>query len=784
MSLIGSNIRRLEDPRILRGHSEYVDDIEAAGALHVALVRSPYGHARIGAIRSGRALELDGIMSILSAADLGAANGPFPHPTWFPAVPALAAATQPELRPESIHLLARERVRFMGESVALVVATDRYTAEDAVRLVEVDYEPLPANVDPERSLESALINPEWGTNQAGHFRVVKGDVPDAFARAAHTVRGRFVTPRQTGVPIEPRGVLARPDRRSGGVTVWSSTQTPHWLRDALTTSLGISEDRIRVVAPDVGGGFGVKSMVYPEELLLPWLALHLGRSVKWIDTRMEHFQSAIQSRSQRHDVELALDPDGRILGLRDHYLVDAGVGNVEALVVPYNTAAHLQGTYRIPAVDIDCTIVLTNKAPLSAYRGAGRPEAVFAMERILDRAAVELGIDPVALRRMNTITAAEMPYDAGILYRDGRPLVLDGGDYVACLDRAIQAIDLVAFRRNQAAARAEGRYLGFGSAAYVEGTGVGPYETARVAIEPSGGVVVTVALPSQGQGHETTLAQVTADVLRIPVERIRVVQGDTLALADGGGTIASRTAVVVGNAVYAAACDVRDRALELAADALEASVPDLRLEDGRVVVNGSPDRSVTLGRLAHGVAPGAGRRSAGGGLSLAAEAGFEPETVTFANGVHAVTLEVDPATGAIRIDRYVVVHDCGRVINPMIVDAQVVGGVAQGIGGALLEQLVYDETGQLLSGSLMDYGVPRSLDVPNVEVIHVETPSTRNPLGVKGVGEAGTIASAPAIAAALEDALRPFGVVVTTYPLTPEVVRDLVRNGQPAEVPA
>jgi len=313
---------------------------------------------------------------------------------------------------------------------------------------------------------------------------------------------------------------------------------------------------------------------------------------------------------------------------------------------------------------------------------------------------------------------------------------------------------------------------------------VGPYETARVAIEPSGGVVVTVALPSQGQGHETTLAQVTADVLRVPLERIRVVQGDTLALADGGGTIASRTAVVVGNAVYAAACDVRDRALELAADALEASVPDLRLEDGRVVVNGSPDRSVTLGRLAHGVAPGAGRWSAGGGLSLAAEAGFEPETVTFANGVHAVTLEVDPATGAIRIDRYVVVHDCGRVINPMIVDAQVVGGVAQGIGGALLEQLVYDETGQLLSGSLMDYGVPRSLDVPNVEVIHVETPSTRNPLGVKGVGEAGTIASAPAIAAALEDALRPFGVVVTTYPLTPEVVRDLVRNGQPAEVPA
>jgi carbon-monoxide dehydrogenase large subunit len=377
-----------------------------------------------------------------------------------------------------------------------------------------------------------------------------------------------------------------------------------------------------------------------------------------------------------------------------------------------------------------------------------------------------------------------MPFDTGILYRDGQPLILDGGDYIACLDRAVAAVGLEAFRQDQAAARANGRYLGFGTAAYVEGTGVGPYETAQVAIEPSGSVVVTVALPSQGQGHETTLAQLCAELLTVPMERVRVVQGDTLALAHGGGTIASRTAVVVGNAVHAAARDVRDRALELAAEELEASVADLRLEDGRVAVVGSPDRGVTLGQLARGVSPGAGRRSPSGGLSLTAEAGFEPATVTFANGVHAVTVEVDPETGSVRIDRYVVVHDCGRLINPMIVQAQVVGGVAQGIGGALLEQLVYDETGQLLSGTLMDYGVPRSTDIPKVEVIHLETPSTRNPLGVMGVGEAGTIGSAAAIAAAVEDALRPFGGVVTTYPLTPEVVRELVRNGVRVEAPA
>ena len=782
MTGIGTSVRRVEDPRILRGLTEYVDDIEAADALHVALVRSQYGHARITDVRTDTAAAMPGVRAVVRAADLGPLNGPFPHPTWFPARPALAAAIDPVLQPEVLRALATDRVRFVGEPIAAVVADDRYRAEDAVRTVEVDYEPLPAIVDPERAEDpdAPLVNPEWGTNRAGHFTVRKGDPDAAFREAAHVVRGRFVTPRQTGAPIEPRGIIARPDRRTGGLTVWSATQAPHWLRDALVASLGLSEGQVRVIAPDVGGGFGVKSMVYPEELLVCILALRLGRAVKWTDTRTEHFQTTIQSRSQRHDVELALAADGRILGLRDHYLVDGGVSNVEALVVPYNTTGHLQGTYRIPSLEIDCTIVVTNKAPLSAYRGAGRPEAVFAMERILDRAAREVGIDPVELRRRNTVTAGEMPFDAGILYRDGNQVVLDGGDYVACLDRAIADIGLEDFRREQAAAREAGRYLGFGVASYVEGTGVGPYEVARVAVEPSGAVVVHVALPSQGQGHQTTLAQLAAAQLGVPLERVRVIQGDTLSLAYGGGTIASRTAVVVGNAVDRAAGIVRERILTLAADALEASPADIRLEDGRAHVAGSPNRGVELGALARRVAPGMGRLDGSGGLALEAQAAFEPQTVTFANGVHAVTVEVDPALGTIRILRYVVVHDCGRVINPMIVDGQVVGGVVQGIGGALLEQLVYDEGGQLHGGSFMDYGVPRSTDVPIIEVVHLETPSTRNPLGFKGVGEAGTIAAAPVLVAAVEDALAPFGATIDTYPLTPEVVHDLVRQGAAA----
>jgi aerobic carbon-monoxide dehydrogenase large subunit len=764
--LFGQSVRRVEDQRALRGEARYLDDLPIADPVHLAVVRGGAAHARLRAVEVAAARRAPGVVDAVTAADLGARNLPLPHPTWFPPSPALRASVDPLLlRPELLQVLAAERVRYAGEPVAAVAAETPYLAADAAELVEVDADPLPVVADADAALApgAPVLHPEWGDNVSAHFTVRKGDVAGAFERAAVVVRGGFTYGRQTGAPLEPRGALAALDGER--LTVWSSTQAPHWLRGALVTWTGMDAGRIRVVAPQVGGGFGIKSMVYPEELLVALLAIRLGRPVKWVETRGEHFLAAVQSRDQRHEIELALDLQGRITGLRDRYLVDVGASNLEGLVVPYNTAAHLQGAYRVPALEIDCRCVVTNKTPLSAYRGAGRPEAVFAMERILDRAAVELGLDPVELRRRNLLTAAEMPHDAGIPYRDGSPLVLDAGDVPASLEVAVREGGYDDWRRRQAELRAEGRYLGIGVATYVEGTGIGPGEVAEVRVDPAGGVRIAVALPSQGQGHATTLAQICGDELDVELDDIRLVQGDTGVVGEGGGTIASRTAVVVGNAVGEAASNLREVLLRAAAELLEAAPADLELAGGRVRVRGAPGRSLALGEVAG---------AAGGGEGLAAAGGFTPPGVTFASGAHLAVVEVDPWVGAVRVLRYVVVHDCGRVVNPTIVEAQVAGGVAQGIGGALLEELVYDEDGQLLTGSFMDYLLPRSTGLPSIEVHHLETPSARNPLGIKGVGEAGTIGPPAAIAGAVEDALAPFGARVTRCPLPPHVVAGLV----------
>lgn len=768
VGVFGSSIRRVEDRRLVAGEGEYVDDLPAPGALHVSVVRSTFAHARIRAIDTATAAAMPGVVAVETAASLGPLNGPFPHPTWFPPHKPLQDKVGPTVRPELIRLLAIDKVRYVGEPVVAVVATDRYLADDAARQVVVDYEPLPVLVDVQRSLDpdAPLLNEDWGDNLAARFVIGAGDVDAAFAAADHVVRRRISLPRSTPTPIENRGVVAVPDRRSGGITVWSASQQPHWLRDGLTRVLGITGGRIRVVAPDVGGGFGIKSMVYPEELLIPTLALRYRKPVRWTDTRRENFVAATHARDQHHDIELAVQADGTILGLRDRYLVDSGASNVECLVCPYNTAAHLPGPYRIPSLRIECLAVLTNKTPNAAARGAGRPEAVFAMEGILDAAADELGLDRVEIRRRNTIPLEAMPYDHGILYRDGAPLVLDGGDYRACLEDALAAVGFDAFRAEQGRLREQGRHVGLGVAGYIEGTGVGPYESAFIRVEPSGKVIVAVGPPSQGQGHETTFAQICADGLGVPLADVRVVQGDTAVLPWGGGTIASRTAVVVGNAVGNAAAALREKALLAAADLLEVSPADLVLEAGRISVVGSPDAGLSLGQLAARVAPGIGRLGRIG-PGLEQTAGFEPATVTFANGVHACLVEVDVETGQLEILRYVVVHDCGRLINPMVVEGQVLGGVAQGLGAALLEELVYDESGQLLNGTLADYGMPRATDMPEVVVLHRETPSTRNPLGIKGVGEAGAIPVPAALVSAVGDALRDLGIERVECPLTP-----------------
>jgi carbon-monoxide dehydrogenase large subunit len=768
MAIIGRAQKRVEDLRFITGRGEFVDDVAVAGALHVAIVRSTYAHARIRGIDTTAARVAEGVVAVVTAADLGQANGPHPHPTWFPPHPPLQKAVEPFTRPEVIYLLAADRVRFVGEAVAAVVATDRYLAEDAARLVLVDYEPLPVVADAISGLEpgATLLNPDWGDNVAARFAIGSGDVDRIFAEAPHTVQRRLQYGRAICTPIECRGVVAAPDRRSGDLTVWSSSQQPHLLRDALERTLLMPGDRIRVVAPDVGGGFGLKSMVYPEELLVPRLALLLRRPVKWIETRRENLLSATHTRDQVHEIELALDADGMIIALRDQYVVDAGSASVENIVCAYNTACHLPGAYRIPAMRIECTVGLSNKAPLAAERGAGRPEAAFAMEGILDAAAESLGMDRAELRLRNALRIDEMPHDHGILYRDGTPLKLDAGDYRADMAEALERLDYAGWRAEQTRARAEGRLVGIGLAGYIEGTGVPPFEAASIRLDPSGRVVVIVGPPSQGQGHETSLAQIAADVLDVPFDLVRVIQGDTYAFPSGGGTIASRIIVVVGNAVAVAATALREKILLAASDLLEIAPDDLEIAAGRVVAKGAPDKAIPLTQLAARVTPGIGRMgSAGPGLE--ARGGFQPPTVTFGSGFHAAAVEVDPGSGVVTILRYVVVHDCGRMINPAIVDGQVLGGLAQGVGNGLFEELVYDEAGQLLTGTFADYPIPRSTDLPMPIVVHKETRSARNPLGVKGVGEAGTVPGAALMLGAVRDALGDAGRTLDMAPVTP-----------------
>jgi aerobic carbon-monoxide dehydrogenase large subunit len=777
-SWIGRSLPRREDDHLLRGAGRFVADLDRPGQLCAHFVRSPVAHARLLGIDATAALALPGVAGVFTALDLPA--GTLPPFLWDTPPEKLVAALHPQLRPCHPPLLAADRVRFAGQAVGVVLAVDRYLAEDAAELVEVDYDPLPAVTDPEAALapEAPLVHDGWDDNVAVRFEVRHGDAEGALAAAEVVVRERFSIQRQAPLPLETRAALADHDP-DGLLTLWSTTQNAHPLRRAVSRVAGLAPERIRVVAPDVGGGFGGKGVLYPEDLIVALLALRTGWPVKWVEDRAEHLRSAIHAREQVHDVELGLDRDGRLLALRDRFLVDSGAYNPLGLVIPYNTIAHLQGPYRVAHLEAVATAVLTNKVPAAPYRGAGRPEAVFAVERAIERAARALGLDPLELRLRNLLRPDELPFRAGILYRDGEPLVLDGGDYPAALRRAAELADYAGakargVRRAQGAEGgsppagqvADGRRVGVGVACYVEGTGIGPFEGAAVRVEHDGRVLVRTGACSQGQGHATVLAQVCAERLGVDPSVVSVVSGDTAGLERGWGTVASRSAVVAGNAVAAAALAVRAQAVARAATMLEVAEADLVVEHGRVAVAGAPERGLDLGELA-------GAAEAGG-AELAAVDYFEPPTVTWANGAHAAVVEVDPGTGEVHLLRYAVVHDCGRPINPAIVDGQVHGGVAQGIGGALFEELVYDDEGQLLSGTLADYLVPTAADMPPIALAHAETPSPLNPLGVKGVGEGGAIPGPAAIANAVEDALAPSGQVVRRTPLSPAYVRSLL----------
>ncbi|MCH8093733.1 MAG: xanthine dehydrogenase family protein molybdopterin-binding subunit [Chloroflexi bacterium] len=773
---IGKRLKRNEDPRLLTGQALFVDDVNLPGMLHVAFLRSPYAHARLNSVDTSRAREREGVVAVYAARDLGDywRNGPLlvsPPPVEGT---VFNERTQP--------ILVMDTVRHLGEPIAAVVAESRYLAEDALTDILVDYEVLPAVVDLEAALEdgSPRVHEDVGSNVAAHLVQTIGDYEKA-KKSAHTVIARrFVYDHGTAAALENRGVVAEWDAHSQRLTVWDTTQAPNPIRIGLASMLGLSENQLRVIAPFIGGGFGPKIMMfYPEEMLIPWVAIQLGRPVKWIEDRSENFVATTQERSQIHQAEIALTEDGKILGVHDVFLHDSGAYDPYGLTVPLNSQCTLLGPYKIPNYYSEFTAVFTNKTLVTPYRGAGRQHGVFVIERLLDLAAKELGIELPEIRRRNFIPPDEFPYDNKLIYQDFTNLVYDSGDYEPSLDRALEMIGYDEFvNQIQPQARSEGRTVGIGIVAYVEGTGIGPYEGARVQVQQSGRVSVATGIGTQGQGHFTSYAQIVAEQLQVDIDKIDLVTGDTDQFHWGTGTFASRGAVVAGNAINEAAIDVRAKVLKAAGDELEVAEEDLELAEGEVRVIGAPSRSISLGELAAKANPLRGAVKPGTEPGLEATNYFGPERGATSNGVHAMIVELDPETMMVEIQKFVVVHDCGRVINPMIVDGQVHGGVAQGIGNAFYEQLIFDENGQLLNGSFMDYLLPTALDVPNVSVGHEETLSPLNPLGTKGAGEAGAIPVGPLFAQALEDALQLDGLEILEIPLSPSLLWELVQEAK------
>jgi len=761
---LGRRVPRNEDARLLTGRALFVDDVQLPGMLHAAFLRSDHAHARIASIDASAAQARPGVVAVWTAHDLGDywQHGPLLVPP--PPVPGLVFHTRTQVP------LAKDKVRHVGEPLVMVVAESRYVAEDALADIVVELEPLGVVVDLERALapDAPRVHETLHSNVAAHVHQRKGDYEAARAQADVVIARRFHYDRGASAAIENRAVAASWDARAEELTIWDTTQAPIPIRNGLAAMLGLSESQVQVIAPFVGGGFGPKIMMfYPEEMLVPWAARRLGRPVKWTEDRLENFGATTQERGQVHDAEIALMRDGRILGVRDVFLHDTGAYDPYGLTVPINSQCTLLGVYRVPAYESEFTAVFTNKPTVTPVRGAGRQHGVFVMERLLDIASRELGIDRLDIRRRNLLTPDEFPHDHEIIFQDFAPLTYDSGDYLPALEQAAALIGYEQFvREEQPRLRAEGRHVGLGIVNYVEGTGIGPYEGARVSVDPDGFVRVATGVGTQGQGHFTAFAQIVADVLGVDVEAVRVVTGDTRKFHWGAGTFASRGAVVAGTACRTAAEAVREKILRVASRRLGIAADRLSLGDGRVFVTDDRATGVTLGDLAVAANPLRGAVTGGMEPGLEATAYFGPDRGSTANGVHAMIVEVDPDTAMVRILRYVVVHDCGHLINPTIVEGQIQGGVAHGIGNAFYEQLVFDDQGQLLNGSFMDYLLPLATDVPDVEMAHRETPAPGNPAGLKGVGEAGCIATGALFAQAIDDALRN-AVEVREIPLSP-----------------
>jgi aerobic carbon-monoxide dehydrogenase large subunit len=747
----GAPITRNEDARLLSGQALFVDDVELPGMLHAAFLRSNVAHARIRSIDVAAARARPGVVAVYTAADLGAYWAPGPLLVPPPPIAGITFNQRTQVP------LVKDKVRHVGEPLAVVLADSRYLAEDALADIGVELDPLPAVVDLEKALNdtSARVHVDVRGNIAAHVRQSRGNYAAARSRADHLVARRFLYDHGASSPIETRGIVANWDGRANQLTIWDTTQAPVFLRNGLAGMLGLSERQVRVIAPFVGGGFGPKIMLfYPEEVVIPWVAMKHNRPVKWIEDRLEHFFATTQERGQTHDAEMALSRDGQILGIKDTFLHDTGAYNPYGLTVPINSQCTLLGPYVVPHYDSTFTAVFTNKPIVTPYRGAGRQHGVFVIERLLDIAARELGIDRAEIRRKNFIPADAFPYNNEIIYQDFTALEYDSGNYQPILEKALDMIGYQKFlAEEQPRLRAKGRNVGIGIACYVEGTGIGPYEGAKVQVQANGKVSVATGIGTQGQGHFTSFAQIAADQVGVDVRHVDVVTGDTDQFYWGAGTFASRGAVVAGNAVNEAAKVVRQKILRLAAEHFECAEEDLEIADGAVSVVGVPGQSVKLGALALKANPMRGAVRPGTEPGLESTQYFGPPRGATASGVHAMIVEVDPQTFMLNVLKYVVVHDCGTIINPLILAGQIHGGVAQGIGNAFYEQLVFDDQGQLLNASLADYLLPSALEVPRMDVAHMVTASPLNPLGIKGAGEAGAIPVGPLFAQAIEDAL-------------------------------
>ncbi|HEX3788040.1 MAG TPA: xanthine dehydrogenase family protein molybdopterin-binding subunit [Pseudonocardiaceae bacterium] len=767
---IGTGMTRREDHRLLTGKGRYLDDLDLPDAAAAAFLRSPHAHARIARFDATEARALPGVLAVFSGADLMEIQKPLAPKVLHPELKDFPRLPMP---PVEVH--------YVGEPVAVVIADSRYVAEDALELIDVDYDVLPAVASTAAALAEGapLAHADAESNVAVRLRQRSGAPEEALRTAPHRLSGEFQIMRGGGHSMEPRAVAARFEPATGQVTIWDTTQSPHYARQQLSVIYDMPEDDIRVIAPpDVGGGFGPKAQFYGEEVVVPWLAIKLGRAIKWVEDRQENFVSAMMERSQTHRIEVGFDDEGLLIVVRDIIEHDQGA-YCAGLQVPSITTSTVPGPYRIPNIQTELYACYTNMVPTSSVRGAGRPQAVFAMERMMDRIAEYLGLDPAEVRSRNLIQADEFPYQVGIMFRDGSPLTYDSGDFPALLNGTLGRLDYPAARAEQEKARAEGRYVGIGIAVYVEGCGLGPYEGAKVRLTNQGKILVTMAAAGQGQGYETVYAQVAADALELDMANVVVTTGDTGRIPFGQGTFASRITATAGPAVFDAALQMRERLLDTASRMIGCDPGDLSFAEDRVCLNSDPGKSVSLLDIArtanigkHGITLTKGIKP---GIETVSY--FAPARAAYASGAHAAVVEVDPETGGVQILRYVIGHDCGNVINPRLVDGQVLGGFAHGVGNAMYEEPVYDADGQPQATSYLDYSLVSAAEVPPVELFHLHTPSPLNPLGAKGAGEGGTIPAPAAIANAIEDALRPLGARINYAPMTPARVADAAFAG-------